>query len=155
MAVGGSVTISNPNEDTLVVSITSTTGQTWYTNAGLSSAASFPDTITDTTTYYTGVNGRSTVSVERNGVEIANTPDGTRLVELREGQKLTFEPSSDPEKRLAPAELTALYHPLITPAAHITVASASGDEDVEARDAIDDIVAALVDAGILEAPAEA
>jgi hypothetical protein len=109
MALGGSITVRNPAGDTLVVSITSTTGQTWFTNDALSSAASFPATITDTTTYYTGINGVSTVSVLRNGVQIANTPDGTRSVELREGQNLTFEPSPDATKRLAPAEIAARY----------------------------------------------
>lgn len=152
MALGGSITVRNPNSDSLTVSITSSTGQTWFTDSALSSSASFPATITSTTTYYTGINGVSSVSVLRNGVQIANTPDGTRTVELREGQNLTFEPSSDPAKRLAPAELTALYHPLVTPAAHITIDTASGDEDVEARAALDDVIDALVAAGILEAP---
>lgn len=152
MALGGSITVRNPNADTLIVNITSTTGQTWFTNSALSSSASFPATITDTTTYYTGVNGRSTVSVTRNGVQIANTPDGTRLVELREGQNLTFEPSSDPEKRISPAEMTALFHPKITAAAAVEIDAASGDEDVEARDALQDVIDALVAAGILEAP---
>lgn len=152
MAVGGSVTVRNPSADTLIVSITSTTGQTWFTDSALTSSASFPATITATTTYYTGINGRSTVSVTRNGVQIANTPDGTRAVELREGQNLTFEPSSDPEKRISPAEMTALFHPKITAAAAVEIDAASGDEDVEARAALEDVIEALEAAGILEAP---
>ena len=150
MALGGSITVRNPNADTLVVSITSSTGQTWFTDSALSSSASFPATISDTTTYYTGINGRSTVSVTRNGVQIANTPDGTRTVELREGQNLTFEPSSDPEKRISPTEMTALFHQKVTPAAAVEIAAATGDEDTEARDALQDVIDALVAAGILE-----
>jgi hypothetical protein len=150
---GGSITVSNGAGDTLAVTIT---GGTWKANADLSGGdVSFPDTITASKTYYTGVNTAGVViGVTRNGVQIANSPDGTRTVNIDGGKNLTFTPSSDPEKRISPAEMTALFHPKVTPAAAIEIDSASGDEDVEARAALQDVIDALVDAGILEAPEE-
>lgn len=151
---GGSITVSNGAGDALSVTIT---GGTWKAAADLSgSDVSFPDAITASKTYFTGT-GRDgiVVSVLRNGVEIANTPDGTRTVNIQDGKNLTFTPNSDPEKRLAPAELANLFHPLVTPAAAVEIAETTAeDEDVEAREALQDVIDALVDAGILEAPAE-
>lgn len=55
---------------------------------------SFPYTISTSTTFE-GLPGTYEVSVTLLGFEIANTPDGTRTVEVREGQQAIFEPSID------------------------------------------------------------
>ena len=104
---GGLVTVSNGASDTLVVEFT---GGSWFSNAALSSSVSFPDTITTSKTYYTGVDTPGVViSVKRNGVEIANTPDGTRTVNINDGKALVFSVDNDPSDRLGAAEIAARY----------------------------------------------
>jgi hypothetical protein len=104
---GGFVTVSNGASDTLVVEFT---GGSWFSNAALSSSVSFPDTITTTKTYYTGVDTPGVViSVKRNGVEIANTPDGTRTVNINDDKGLVFSVDPDPGDRLGAAEIAARY----------------------------------------------
>jgi hypothetical protein len=101
---GGSITVSNGAGDTLVVDIAS---GVWKANAALSGdSVSFPDTITTTKTYYTGTDRDDiVVSVLRRGLEVANTPDGTRTVNIQEGKNLTFTPGPDPSKAIAAGEL--------------------------------------------------
>jgi hypothetical protein len=104
---GGSVTVSNGASDTLVVEFT---GGSWFSDAALSSAVSFPDTITTSKTYFIGKDTPAVViSVKRNGVEIANTPDGTRTVNINDGKTLTFSVDPDPGDRLGAAEIAARY----------------------------------------------
>ena len=105
---GGSITVSNGAGNTLVVELT---GGTWKANADLSGAdVSFPDTITASKTYYTGTNVPGVVvSVKRNGVEIANTPDGTRTVNINDDKALVFSPDPDPSSGLSAAEVAARY----------------------------------------------
>jgi hypothetical protein len=147
---GGSITVSNGAGDTLAVTLT---GGVWKAAADLSgSNVSFPDTITTSKTYYTGVDTPGVVvGVTRNTVQIANTPDGTRTVNIEGNKNLTFTPGSDPEKRISPAEMAVLFHPKITAAAPVEIDDATGDEDEEAREALQDVIDALVAAGILEA----
>jgi hypothetical protein len=104
MSNGGSITVSNGAGDALSVTIT---GGTWKAAADLSgSDVSFPDAITTTKTYYTGGNRDAVViSVKRRGMEIANTPDGTRTVNINGGKNLTFTPGPDANAGIAAAEV--------------------------------------------------
>jgi hypothetical protein len=106
MSLGGLVRVENPASETLVVTFT---GGTWYSNAALSSSVSFPDTITASKTYYIGKDTDVVISVTRNGKEVANTPDGTRTVRIKDGQALVFTPSSDPGDRIGVAEMDTRY----------------------------------------------
>jgi hypothetical protein len=101
---GGSITVSNGAGDALVVSIT---GGTWKAAADLSgSDVSFPDAISATKTYFTGTDRDGiVVSVKRRGFEVANTPDGTRTVNLQHGKNLTFTPGPDADKSIAAGEV--------------------------------------------------
>jgi hypothetical protein len=101
---GGSITVSNGAGDTLAVTIT---GGTWKAAADLSgSNVSFPDTITTSKTYYTGTDRDGiVVSVKRRGLEIANSPDGTRTINIQDGKNLTFSPGPDPAQAIAAGEL--------------------------------------------------
>ena len=104
---GGSVTVSNGQANTLVVEFT---GGSWFSDAALTSSVSFPDTISTTKTYYIGVDVPGVViSVKRNGVEVANTPDGTRTVNINDGKALVFSPDPDPGTGLSAAEVAARY----------------------------------------------
>lgn len=106
MSLGGLVRVENPRGESLVVEFT---GGTWYSNAALSSSVSFPDTITASKSYYIGRDTDVVISVKRNGVEVANTPDGTRSVRIKDGQALVFTPSSDPDRRVSVEESDARY----------------------------------------------
>jgi hypothetical protein len=101
---GGSITVSNGAGDTLAVTIT---GGTWKAAADLSGGdVSFPDTITATKTYYTGADRDAiVVSVKRRGLEVANTPDGTRTVNINGGKNLTFSPGPDDSAGIAAGEI--------------------------------------------------
>lgn len=105
-SLGGEVRVDNPRSETFVVQFT---GGTWYTDEALTSAASFPDTITASKSYYIGKDTDVVISVKRNGVEVANTPDGTRTVRIKDGQALVFTPSSDPDRRVSVEESDARY----------------------------------------------
>lgn len=101
---GGSITVSNAAGDALSVTIT---GGTWKAAADLSGGdVSFPDAITASKTYYTGADRDGiVVSVKRRGLEVANTPDGTRTVNIQEGKNLTFAPGPDADKAIAAGEV--------------------------------------------------
>lgn len=104
---GGSVTVSNGAANTLVVEFT---GGSWFSDAALTSSVSFPDTITASKTYFTGKDTPGVViSVKRNGVEVANTPDGTRTVNINDDKVLVFSPDPDPGTGLSAAEVAARY----------------------------------------------
>lgn len=104
---GGTVTVSNGAANTLVVEFT---GGSWFSDAALTSSVSFPDTITTSKTYYTGKDTPGVViSVKRNGVEVANTPDGTRTVNINDDKALVFSPDPDPGTGLSAAEVAARY----------------------------------------------
>lgn len=104
---GGSITVSNGAADTLVVEFT---GGVWYGEATLENQVTFPDTIVDTKTYYTGKDTPGVVvSVLRNGVEVANTPDGTRTLNINDNKNLNFSPNPDPGKGLSAAEVSARF----------------------------------------------
>lgn len=101
---GGSITVSNGAGDALSVTIT---GGTWKAAADLSGGdVSFPDAITATKTYYTGTDRDGIViSVKRRGLEVANTPDGTRTVNINGGKNLTFAPGPDASAGIAAGEI--------------------------------------------------
>lgn len=105
-ALGGLVRVDNPRSETFVVEFT---GGTWYAEETLENTVSFPDTITASKTYYIGKDTDVVISVKRNGVEVANTPDGTRSVKIKDGQALVFTPSADPDRRIAVEEMDARY----------------------------------------------
>lgn len=129
---GGSVTISNGAGNTLVVDFT---GGSWYAEAALTNAVSFPDTITTSKTYYTGSDTPGVViSVKRNGVEVANTPDGTRTVNINDNKNLTFSPDPDPATGLSATEVAARF---VGKAASLPATIATGTASVN-FDSIDD-----------------
>lgn len=139
---GGSITVSNGAGDTLAVTIT---GGTWKAAADLSGGdVSFPDTITASKTYYTGADRDGiVVSVKRRGLEVANTPDGTRTVNINGGKNLTFSPGPDGSAGIAAGELfegtsKAFYVPAAATADGATVAPA-GDEKSIAIDVDGDL----------------
>lgn len=139
---GGSITVSNGAGDALSVTIT---GGTWKAAADLSGGnVSFPDAITATKTYYTGTDRDGiVVSVKRRGFEVANTPDGTRTVNINGGKNLTFSPGPDADKSIAAGELfegtsKAMYVPTAATADGATVAPA-GDEKSIAIDVDGDL----------------
>ena len=134
---GGSITVSNGAGDALSVTIT---GGSWFTNAALSSAASFPDAITTSKTYYIGSDRDGVVvSVKRRGLEIAGTPDGTRTVNINDGKNLTFTPGPDPAKSIAAAEV-------IEPASNAFRVPVITLEEGAEVDPTDDVYAIGVDA---------
>lgn len=105
-SLGGLVRVDNPRSETFVVDFT---GGTWYSDATLETEVTFPDTITASKSYYIGKDTDVVISVKRNGVEVANTPDGTRSLRIKDGQALVFTPSSDPDRRIAVEESDARY----------------------------------------------
>ena len=86
---GGSIRILWDADETAEVTITGGS----FTIDGVT--ATFPHTLSETTTFDTTADGTYTVSVIQSGVEIAGTPDGTRQVVLRFGSEETFAPSLD------------------------------------------------------------
>lgn len=106
---GGSVTIRKDVSGTLVVDITSAAGgtPTFYSDAALTASVSFPDSITTSKTYYIGVSDQYVLSVKRNGLEIANSPDGTRSFRL-EDTHLSVSPGPDASNTEAASEGASL-----------------------------------------------
>lgn len=88
---GGSIRILWGASDAAEVTITGGVSS-WTVNG---SAVTFPYSLSSSTTFETAHAGTYTVSVEHHGYEIANTPDGTREVELRFGEQEVFEPTVD------------------------------------------------------------
>ena len=89
---GGSIRIYWSAATPATVNITRTGGVSFKVNG---SAVTFPYTLTTDTQFDTTADGTYTVSVISAGREIANTPDGTRVVELSAGALLTLKPSID------------------------------------------------------------
>ena len=58
-------------------------------------AVTFPYTLNTSTSFVTTVPDTYTVSVTYFGAEIANTPDGVRVVDLTQDAELVFAPSPD------------------------------------------------------------
>jgi len=94
---GGKITVQKTVPGNLVVNITRTDAVAVTIKNEAGSTISMPDTLSDVAskTYVVPVNTKYTISVKRNDVEIANTPDGTRVVEIVDGQVFTFAPSPD------------------------------------------------------------
>lgn len=91
---GGSVRILWDVSDSATVTITDTTGApVAFTVSG--QPVTFPYALSGSTTFRTEQSGRYVVSVLYRGVEISNTPDGTRLVSLTNGGNLVFAPTPD------------------------------------------------------------
>lgn len=105
---GGTITVQHNISGSLVVSITRAGGGALTVKNTANETVSMPDTITATKTYVLPFNEKYNVSVKRNGVEIANTPDGIRAVDLVDGNTLTFAPSPDSSTNTALAEVTAV-----------------------------------------------
>lgn len=107
---GGSITIRKDIAGTLAVTITCTTGATavFYTDAALTTAATFPASITADATYYTRIDDSYIISVKRNGYELASNPDGSTVtVALSGGRAFSFSPSVDERSALSHGELAA------------------------------------------------
>lgn len=94
---GGKITVQKNIPGNLVVNITRTDEVAVTIKNEAGSTVSMPDTISDVAskTYVVPVNTKYTISVKRNDVEIANTPDGTRVVEIVDGQTFSFAPAPD------------------------------------------------------------
>ena len=92
---GGTIGIQWSNADSATVDILTEAGvsSTAFTVGG--SAITFPYTLTSGTRFATARDGRFTVSVVQGGREIANTPDGTRVILLENGAQFVFAPSAD------------------------------------------------------------
>lgn len=98
-ATGGSITVRwNEGVSALVTISSNGSASTGFTVNG--NAVTFPYRLTATTKFDVIENGDYTVSVLFQGSEIANTPDGTRLVVLRNGGQLVFAPSVDATRPL-------------------------------------------------------
>lgn len=95
---GGRIVVNNPDGLQWKVNMTDHADATVvaYSDSTLETQVTFPNTISDTTTYYLGTDGLVTVSVkEFGGYEIAGTPDATRTIELKDGATFIFTPSAD------------------------------------------------------------
>lgn len=94
---GGSIRIlwdeSEPCEVTITGGVAS-----WKVS---SATVSFPHTVSSSTTFTTPHAGTYTLSVKYAGMEIADTPDGVRTVELANDEELIFSPSPDSTAGLA------------------------------------------------------
>ena len=92
---GGTIGIQWSGSDSATVDILTEAGvsSTAFTVAG--SAVTFPYVLTQGTRFATAIDGRFTVSVKQGGREIANTPDGTRVILLENGAQFVFAPSAD------------------------------------------------------------
>lgn len=88
---GGSIRVLWDAVDPCDVEITGGTAG-WTVNG---SAVTFPHRVTSSTTFSTPHSGRYTLSVKYRGMEIADTPDATRTVDLNHGEELIFSPSPD------------------------------------------------------------
>lgn len=94
---GGSIKVSKDVTGSLVVTITrSSAGSlTVYSDAALTTSVSMPDSITASKTYYLANDDLYVISVTRNGIEIANTPNGTLTTWITEGKALSISPLVD------------------------------------------------------------
>lgn len=94
---GGRITVQRIVPGNLVVNITRTDAVAVVIKNEAGDTVSMPDTLSDVAskTYVVPANTSYTISVKRNNVEIANTPDGTRIVEIKDGQALVFAPTPD------------------------------------------------------------
>ena len=110
---GGSVRILWDADDTAQVNITRADGSpATFTVAG--STATFPYTLSASTTFETNSSGDYLVSVEHHGIEVADTPDGVRAVHLSGDQQHIFAPTPDatPSGKVT-AALFASLDPLV------------------------------------------
>ena len=92
---GGKITVQKVVPGDLVVDITRTDEVALVVKDEAGDTVTMPDTITASATYVVPLNTKYTISVKRNDVEIANTPEGVRIVEIVDGQVFTFAPSPD------------------------------------------------------------
>lgn len=92
---GGTIQINNPSGVTLAVAITPVAGAATFLKSG-GGTASFPESVTAASeTFTTTSDGQYTLSVKYAGVEVAASPDGTYLVELRNGCLFAISPTPD------------------------------------------------------------
>jgi hypothetical protein len=105
---GGKITVQKVIPGNLVVNITRTDAVAVVVKNEAGSTISMPDTISASATYVVPVDTSYTISVKRNNVEIANTPDGTRVVELSNDQAFVFAPSPDDLANPALDEIAAV-----------------------------------------------
>jgi len=93
---GGTITILNPNQQTLTLDFTPN-GIGWFDAPAMGGGdvVTFPLVVSDASvTLYSKQDGWTEISVVRNGVEIANGVGNTRLQFLSGGANLTFYPGA-------------------------------------------------------------
>jgi hypothetical protein len=131
---GGKITVQKVVPGDLVVDITRTDEVALVVKDEAGDTVTMPDTITASATYVVPQNTKYTISVKRNGVEIANTPEGVRIVEIVDGQVFTFAPSPDATSITSIEEVGAATAASQAAAGWIVVPSVELDEEDEPVD---------------------
>jgi hypothetical protein len=131
---GGKITVQKVVPGNLVVNITRTDAVAVVVKNEAGDTVSMPNTITASATYVVPENTKYTISVKRNDVEIANTPEGTRIVEIVDGQVFTFAPSPDATSITSVEEVGAATAASQAAAGWIVVPSVELDEEDEPVD---------------------
>jgi hypothetical protein len=131
---GGKITVQKNVPGNLVVNITRTDAVALVVKNEAGDTISMPNTITASATYVVPVNTKYTISVKRNNVEIANTPDGTRVVEIVDGQVFTFSPSPDATSIASITEVGAATQAAQAAAGWIVIPNVELDEADEPVD---------------------
>ena len=133
---GGKITVQKVVPGNLVVNITRTDAVAVTVKNEAGSTISMPDTISDVAskTYVVPVDTSYTISVKRNNVEIANTPDGTRVIEIKGGQTLVFAPAPDATSITSISEVGAATQAAQAAAGWIVLPNVELDEEDEPVD---------------------
>jgi hypothetical protein len=128
---GGKITVQKVVPGNLVVNITRTDAVALVVKNEAGSTVTMPDTLSDVAskTYVVPANTKYTISVKRNDVEIANTPEGTRIVEIVDGQVFTFAPSPDATSLASVTEVGAAAQASQAAAGWIVLPSVELDEE--------------------------
>jgi hypothetical protein len=126
---GGKITVQKVVPGNLVVDITRTDDVELVVKNEAGDTVSMPNTITASATYVVPANTSYTISVKRNDVEIANTPDGTRVVEIVDGKTFSFAPSPDETSVASITEVGAAAQAAQSAAGWIVIPSVELDEE--------------------------
>jgi hypothetical protein len=128
---GGKITVQKVVPGDLVVNITRTDAVAVVVKNEAGSTISMPNTISASATYVVPVDTSYTISVKRNDVEIANTPDGTRVIEIKDGQTLVFAPAPDATSITSISEVGAATQAAQAAAGWIVLPNVELDENDE------------------------
>lgn len=129
--VGGSLVVNITRTDAVAVTVKDTAGNT----------VSMPDTITASKTYVVPVDTKYTISVKRNNVEIADTPDGVKQVVIEDGKVFAFAPAPADADAPAVGEIAQVVDAAATTAGWVDAASVTNQITDEALPAVETAVA--------------